>query len=577
MAQGKDEEGLLRSVALQNAQSILLARQRAEEELVRAKEALELRSQELARTLAMMRATLESSTDGILVTDDDGRVMVFNEKFVEMWRIPREILDTRDHRQVLEATCRAFEDPQQFLARIDEIYASPPPDSYDLLELADGRVLERFSRIQFVEERDVGRVWTFRDITDRRRAQRALEREKDTAESDRARAEAANRAKDEFLAMISHELRTPLNSMLGWMRLIRSGRLDDETMERGLETIERNTLSQAQLIEDLLDISRVITGKLSLAVEQVEVDSVIQTAVDSVRLAAEARDIKLQMILDSSAGVVSGDRGRLQQVIWNLLSNAIKFTPKRGRVRIQLERVGSSVEITVSDSGKGISPEFLPYVFDRFRQADAGITRTHGGLGLGLSIVRHLVELHGGTVRAESEGEDKGATFVVQLPVAPVRRDRAKEKGPRTHGTRLGGFECPPELTGVRVLVVDDEVDTRAMLAVVLGQCEADVRTVSSASEALATLDALDGWRPDLLVSDIGMPDEDGYALIKRIRARPTEHGGGIPAVALTAYARLEDRMQALAAGFQIHVAKPVEPAELILVIRSLLDFKGRT
>lgn len=760
MAQGKDEEGLLRSVALQNAQSILLARQRAEEELVRAKEALELRSQELARTIAMMRATLESSTDGILVTDDDGSVMVFNEKFVEMWRIPREVLDTRDHRQVLEVTCRAFDDPQRFLARIDEIYASPPPDSYDLLELTDGRVLERFSRIQFVEERDVGRVWTFRDITDRRRAQSALERErarleeetqtletinrmseaiaaelnldrlvqtltdeatkltgahfgsffynvtgehgesfmlytisgvpreafagfpmprntqifdptfkgagivriddvtkdprygknppyngmpeghlpvrsylavpvisrseevigglffghpdagvftesnehvlagiaaqaaiavdnarlfdalereKDTAESARERAEAANRAKDEFLAMISHELRTPLNSMLGWMRLIRSGRLDDETLTRGLETIERNTLSQAQLIEDLLDISRVITGKLSLVVEQVEVDSVIQTAVDSVRLAAEARDIHLQMILDSSAGVVSGDRGRLQQVIWNLLSNAIKFTPKGGKVRIQLERVSSSVEITVSDSGKGISPEFLPYVFERFRQADAGITRTHGGLGLGLSIVRHLVELHGGTVRAESEGEDKGATFVVRLPVAPVRRGRAKAQGPRTHTAPIGGFDCPPELTGVRVLVVDDEADTRSMLAVVLGQCEADVRTASSASEALATLDAHDGWRPDLLVSDIGMPDEDGYSLIKKIRERPTEQGGSIPAVALTAYARLEDRMQALAAGFQIHVAKPVEPAELILVIRSLLDFKGRT
>jgi PAS domain S-box-containing protein len=397
-----------------------------------------------------------------------------------------------------------------------------------------------------------------RDLTERRRI---------------ASIEEANRRMNEFLAMVSHELRTPLNSMLGWVRLLRSGRLDAEAFDRGLETVERNTLSQAQLIEDLLDVSRIVSGKLRLSVEPIDVEPVVQAAVDAVRLAAEAKGVRLQVIVDSAAGLVLGDRERLQQVVWNLLSNAIKFTHRGGRVSINLTRVDSNVEVTVADTGQGIALEFLPYVFDRFRQADASTTRQHGGLGLGLAIVKHLVEMHGGTVWAESEGEGKGSTFVVRLPVMPVRRETAKVRVREEYALTRGRLECPPSLAGVRVLVVDDEADTREMLSVVLGECEAEVRAVGSAAEALAVLDA---WDAEVLVSDIGMPEDDGYELIRSVRARPASRGGGVPAVALTAYARLEDRMRALSAGFQMHVAKPVEPAELVMVIHSLMEFKGK-
>jgi PAS domain S-box-containing protein len=404
----------------------------------------------------------------------------------------------------------------------------------------------------------IGFAKVTRDLTERRRTESIEE---------------ANRRMNDFLAMVSHELRTPLNAMLGWVRLLRSGRLDPETFDRGLETIERNTLSQAKLIEDLLDVSRIVSGKLRLSVEPLDVEPVLKAAVDSVRLAAEAKGIRLHLVADSTAGLVLGDRERLQQVVWNLLSNAIKFTPKGGKVSIELTRVDSSIELTVSDTGRGISPDFLPHVFERFRQADASTSRKHGGLGLGLAIVWYLVESHGGTVRAESEGEGKGAAFVVRLPIAPVRRETAKSKAHTGNGSTHVGFECPPALAGVRVLVVDDEADTREMLALVLRECEAEVYPAESVPEALA---ALDEWDPEILVSDIGMPGEDGYELIRRVRARPAARGGAIPAVALTAYARFEDRMRALAAGFQMHVAKPVEPTELVMVIHSLLEFRGK-
>jgi PAS domain S-box-containing protein len=396
-----------------------------------------------------------------------------------------------------------------------------------------------------------------RDLTERRRAESLEE---------------ANQRMNEFLAMVSHELRTPLNSMLGWMRLIRSGRLDPEGLERGLATIERNTLAQAQLIEDLLDISRIVSGKLRLSIEPVDVEAPVRAAVEAVHFAAEAKSVRLQVVIGSEVGLVSGDPARLQQVVWNLLSNAIKFTPKGGRVRVEIARVESSVEITVSDTGRGIEPEFLPHVFERFRQADASSTREHGGLGLGLSIVKHMVEAHGGTVRAESEGEGKGATFVVRLPVMAVRRETAQPQPANTYNPGSGAFECPPELEGVKVLVVDDEADTRDMLMRVLDECHAIVLQAASAEEALAALDA---WDADVLISDIGMPGADGYELIRRVRAREGP-SAGIPAVALTAYARFEDRMRALRAGFQMHVAKPVEPAELVTVVHSLLQFRGK-
>ena len=387
----------------------------------------------------------------------------------------------------------------------------------------------------------------------------------------RQRVEEANRMKDEFLATLSHELRTPLTSILGWARMLSGGQLDAPNTARALETIERNAKLQSQLIEDILDVSRVITGKLRLEVQPVNLASVIEAAVDSVLPAAEAKGIRLQRVLDSSTSMVSGDPARLQQIAWNLLSNALKFTPKGGRVQIRLERINSHVEITVTDTGQGISPDVLPHIFERFRQADSTTTRKHSGLGLGLAIVRHLVEMHGGTVEAESGGEGQGASFTVKLPLVVMRSLESRRAGDaeRVHPTTSNGvpFNCPPELRGLHVLVVDDEDDTRVLLKMVLESCGASVMAASSAREAFATLKQS---RPDVLVSDLGMPYEDGYSLIKQVRALPVEDGGQTPAAALTAYARVEDRMRVLRSGFQIHIPKPVEPAELVAVVANL-------
>ncbi|MES1022460.1 ATP-binding protein [Gloeocapsa sp. BRSZ] len=387
----------------------------------------------------------------------------------------------------------------------------------------------------------------------------------------RATAEAANRAKDEFLSMLSHELRTPLNAMLGWSQLLRSQKLNEATRSRALEAIERNARGQANLIEDLLDISRIITGKLRLHVRPIELVPVIEAAIDTVRPAADAKQVRIQSVLDPSAGPVSGDSDRLQQVVWNLLSNAIKFTPKGGRVQVRLERVNSHVEIIVSDTGQGISPDFLPYIFERFRQADSTHTRSHGGLGLGLAIVRHLVELHGGTVQAQSPGEGQGTTFMVQLPLTVVLKTHESERVHPTVGGEVS-FDCAPTLSGLKVLLVDDEADARDLLATVLQECQALVKTAASVAEAIA---AIEQFQPDILVSDIGMPGEDGYSLIRRIRAMEAPNSARIPAVALTAYARVEDRTRALAAGFQMHIAKPVNPTELVAVIANLAGWKG--
>ncbi|HKQ51155.1 MAG TPA: PAS domain S-box protein [Pyrinomonadaceae bacterium] len=383
-------------------------------------------------------------------------------------------------------------------------------------------------------------------------------------------AQESNRLKDEFLATVSHELRTPLTAILGWAHMLRTGQFNGDSATKAFETIERNARAQAQLIEDLLDVSRIITGKLRIDVRQLDPNTFVEAAVEAVRPAAEAKGVRLQKIMDTGVVSVSGDPVRLQQIVWNLLSNAIKFTPKRGRVQVRLERVNSHVEIAVSDTGMGIAAEFLPHVFDRFRQADQRTTRQHGGMGLGLAIVRHLVELHGGTVRAESPGEGKGATFTVLLPVAPVYH--AVAEGERVHPAAretLPFFECVDRLDGVRVLVVDDEPDTRELLKAGLGRCGAEVTAAASTAEAL---DAVRAAPPDLLISDIGMPDEDGYELIRRVRALTDEAGARVPAIALTAYARVEDRMQALRAGYQMHVPKPVEMAELVAVAASLVQ-----
>ncbi len=461
----------------------------------------------------------------------------------------------------------------------------------------------------------MGHVGTLEDITDRRQAENAraqVIRE----QAARQEAEAANRMKDEFLATLSHELRTPLNSVLGWARLLRTRSFDEATTARALETIERNAKSQAQMIEDILDVSRIIRGKLNLSLRPINLVPVVDAAVDAVQLTAEAKSIQLEYILDPSvdrataeclplssseeltppnlallkggtlAGgiVVNGDPDRLQQIVWNLLTNAIKFTPEGGKVEVRCLRANSHVQIQVIDTGMGISPEFLPHVFDRFRQADSTTTRTHGGLGLGLAIVRNLVALHGGTVHAESEGEGKGATFTVKLPLL----NKAQEQGngaesehssleqPGLNGETdnfdLGtSAEAPGNLSGLQVLVVDDEPDVRSLLITVIEESGANAIAAESVPEALKVLEQL---QPDVLVSDIAMPLEDGYTLIRKVRNLEAERGGLLPAVALTAYVREEDCQQAIEAGFQMHISKPVDTTKLVMAVANLA---GRT
>ncbi len=388
-------------------------------------------------------------------------------------------------------------------------------------------------------------------------------------------AERANRLKDEFLATISHELRNPLNAILGWSHMLRLGNLTPANAKRAVETIHRNAQSQTQLVADLLDVSRIISGKLSLDVRTVDLTNIVNAAVDSIRPAADAKGIRLQLVLDPAAGPISGDANRLQQVVWNLLSNAIKFTPKDGWIQVTLQRVESHVEIIVTDSGVGISNEFLPFVFDRFRQADASTTRLHGGLGLGLSIVRQLVDLHGGSVSVSSEGQGKGATFTIMLPfVGVVGNQNDSDPAQPVQIDERNSFQGLPSLNGLKILVVDDEADTRELIREVLKECGSEVITSGSAAEALA---ALEQHKPDILISDLGMPDEDGYSLISKIRALPSERGGQIPAAALTAYARAEDRMRVLRSGFQFHLPKPVDSAELVTVIASLSGRAYRT
>ena len=398
----------------------------------------------------------------------------------------------------------------------------------------------------------------------------AEERSKDKLKRAIERAEEANSLKDEFLATVSHELRTPLMAVLGWTHLLRSNNLDQQEEQRALETIERNARSQQQLIEDLLDVSRIITGKLRLDIRPLNPTTFIEAAVESVRPAAVAKGIQLEIRSNASVGSISGDAVRLQQVVWNLLSNAIKFTPRGGEVELQLERSSSQLDISVRDKGQGITKEFLPYVFERFRQADMKTTRAHGGLGLGLAIVRQLVELHGGTVEVISNGEGKGATFTVKLPVLPVYLNTSTDAQPNLNETNTETLiESTDDLAGLKVLVVDDEADTCELLSALLTRCGAEVTVARTAKEAFKLVRTV---QPDVVVSDIGMPEEDGYQLMRRIRALPGESGGNVPAVALTAYARGEDRLKALRAGYQMHVAKPIELAELVAIVASLGD-----
>jgi PAS domain S-box-containing protein len=691
----EEEAKQLRTTALEAATTVFEIRQQAEQEIRRTNEVLKQRTKELAQALVVMRAALESTADAIVVTDQEARVTEFNEKFIDMWRVPREVLERGIQCEVRELTKQNFADPQQFIARIEEIVASGR-ESFDLLELKDGRILERYSKLLIVEGQPAGRVWSYRDVTehhlaaitsrrlaaivassddaiigkdlnsiitswnygaeqifgytademigtsimrlippDRREEEReilsrirrgerfdhfetirvakdgrqlnvsitvspikdstghvvgaskvarditerkkaeeraeAADRERmrllDSEREARSQAERASRLKDEFLATLGHELRTPLNAVLGWANILRIGKLQEEELNHGLDIIERNARVQAQIIEDLLDMSRIISGKVRLDVQRIELPALLSESIETLRATAEAKGVRLQAEMDPFVGSISGDPNRLQQVFWNLIHNAIKFTPEGGKVQVVLKRLKSHAMVSIIDTGEGIAPDFLPYIFDRFQQGDASTTRRHGGLGLGLSIVKQLVELHGGNVSVKSGGIEQGATFTVRLPLSAVYTQPDKER-PYLRGA-LGESRPLPEvsLADVHVLVVDDEPDARELVKRLLEMAGASVSMAASVSEAMECILAR---RPNVLVCDLAMPGEDGYSLIRWLRVLEGSQESGLPALALSAYARSEDRTKAIRSGFQNHLAKPVEPAELLAVVSSL-------
>ena len=400
------------------------------------------------------------------------------------------------------------------------------------------------------------------DVTERRQA---LTREKEA----RMEAEAANRLKDEFLSTLSHELRTPLTAIVGWSKLLMQGDVDAEKQPHALETIVRNAQAQGQLINDLLEVSRIITGKLHLNFGPCQLRPIIEAAIESVRPTAEAKGVKVKALFKPQVDLVSGDADRLQQVVWNLLSNAVKFTSSGGSVEVRLRRNNSHLEIVVADTGEGINPDFLPHVFERFRQADGSTTRSHGGLGLGLAIVRHLIELHGGIVRAESDGAGKGATFIVRIPLLITEEKKLETETRRVPAFDPGQSESSVSLNDLRILIVDDEEDARELVSTMLARAGAVVQAASSAGEALTLIES---WKPEVLIADIGMQGEDGYDLIRKVRALPEDQGGNIPAIALTAYARIEDRKRALSSGFQVHLAKPVDRTQLAVAVSNLVS-----
>jgi signal transduction histidine kinase len=427
------------------------------------------------------------------------------------------------------------------------------------------RLLENAAPLYDETGRVRGSVGAFVDITERRRLEEQQEQMLLAEREAREEAERANRIKDEFLTSLSHELRTPLNAILGWTQLLRRRADPDPFLVQGLETLERNAKLQTQLIDDLLDMSRILSGKIRLDVQAVAIARIVEAAVESIRPSASARGLSLTTALDPDVGPVSGDPARLQQIVWNLLANAVKFSTKGGTIEIRLERVNAHVEISVTDNGIGIAPDFLPHVFERFRQADASTTRRHGGLGIGLSIVKNLVDLHGGTVRAKSAGVGKGATFMLTLPLTTLAAPTSDRRVTAAPSVRAIDVD-PPSLDGISVLVIDDDEDSRTLLAVILGNRGANVTTAPAAQAALQAVSAA---VPDVIISDIGLPERDGYELLRDIRAL----GGDlkqVPALALTAFARSEDRRRALLAGFQMHISKPVEPAELCTAVASL-------
>jgi signal transduction histidine kinase/ActR/RegA family two-component response regulator len=521
------------------------------------------------------------------VMPDRASVLVFDEADVMRFRAWHAL--SADYRAAVEGHSpwnRDAVDPAPIVVR--DVFADPSLASYEAVFRAegiralafiplvgDGQLLGKFmlyydtlhdlSTDELQLAQTIAHHVAFglrRQAREQEAAQAARRREELRAEAERA-----NRAKDEFIAMVSHELRTPMTAMLGWTRMLRSGQLDAKSAAHALDVIERNLRQQTQILTDLLDVSRIVSGKLTLDLQQVDLASVIEMAVEIVRPVVDAKELKLTTSLATGLGRVLGDETRLQQVFWNLISNAVKFTPAGGRIDVRLERIDDRARVSVVDTGRGIAPEFLPQLFERFRQAETGFTRHHGGLGLGLAIVRNLVDLHGGRVYASSAGEGHGATFVVELPLTT---SHAAPSPPLDRPELRNGR---PKLSNIRVLIVDDHRDTVDFLAAALAQYGADVDVATSVH---AALESLAQQRPHVVVSDLSMPGEDGFSLMQRIRARDAD-ARRLTAIALTAHARAQDREKALAAGFQMYLAKPIEPARLGYVIEALLRGEAQT
>ena len=524
---------------------------------------------------ALRAAVFDQVAVGIAVSSLDGSLIETNAKCAEILGYTRDELRGRTllditHPEDLGASRRAM---QQLLE------GSISAQTFEKRYIRkDGSEMWSWTTVTLLEDaqgQPLRFIGVIEDIGVRKREERALQDEarirKTLLDSERAARNAAERMsemKGDFLATLSHELRTPLNAIVGWAQILRTRPSNAEQLAKGLETIERNARVQAQLIEDLLDMSRITSGKLRLNIQRLHPASVVEAAIETVRTAADAKGIRLEQFIDPAAGPISGDPGRLQQVMWNLLSNAIKFTPRGGKVQILLQRVNSHVELSVADTGCGVKAEFMPHLFERFRQGDNPTTRHHGGLGLGLSIVKSLVELHGGSVTATSAGENQGTTVTVVLPLTVVYQPDDDE---RAHPTS----SLPPEptdfvsmeLNDLTVLVVDDQPDARELILRVLEDCSARVITAASAEEAVPLVESR---RPDVLITDIGMPGADGYELLRRVRDLGASRGGRVPAIALTAFARSEDRTRALRAGFMVHVSKPVDPSELVATVAAV-------
>ena len=513
----------------------------------------------LRETEARWQRFVDSNVIGVIVIEND-RIVEANDIFLSMLRYQRDTLNHRsltwrditplDHQSASEAAYNTLLETGSTAPFEKEYLAS---DGTRVSVLVGAAVLDHERR----------RWMTFiLDVSEQKRVEAEKELAYRQERAARAHAEEATRLKDEFLANLSHELRTPMNIIIGWTHLLRTGALSGEQQARAVDAIDRAARSQAQLIEDLLDVSRIVSGKFRLTMQEFRLGPIVMSAVDSLKLVAQTRQIVLSTALESGDISVSGDADRLQQVVWNLVSNAVKFTQAGGSVRVRLNRENDEAVIRVRDSGIGIAPEFLPYVFDRFRQADGTSTREHMGMGLGLAIVRHVVDLHGGNVAAESEGMGRGAEFIVRIPLSsapivvtpPARAAAAVEQS--------------TDQMGRRVLVVEDDQDARDVVNACLERAGFEVRVAESAAEALKSVDT---WRPDIIVSDISMPEVDGYEFIRQLRALPDEQGGRVPALALTAYARLEDAARAMSSGYQGHIAKPINPNELVAAIRNLL------